>query len=249
MHLPDLDGSCAFCVPGGMVLGPVVARTSGVELERSWSRDGANWTLELRAVTSLQLGSWGMDWQLPDALGDPQQVEFFDGGALSTAWNQRQGRLRVGVLAGAPSYRAPGDVILRATWSGESGRIAVPRLEGGVDDLAGAIVVGDSDPNQDISPARPGRTTVIATPNPFNPRTTFAVFVPSGRDVGNPVIEIHDSRGRQVRRLLVEGIAGAWVDAVWDGRDDEGREVASGIYLARVRGVSDPTTVKVGLIR
>jgi hypothetical protein len=72
-------------------------------------------------------------------------------------------------------------------------------------------------------------------PNPFNPSTTIAFDLPRAAQVR---LSLFDALGREVR-LLLEGAYPAGRQTVrWDGRDQSGREVASGIYLLRmaVRG-------------
>ena len=59
-----------------------------------------------------------------------------------------------------------------------------------------------------------------------DPRTTFTLVGSPGSPLA---VEIFDPRGRRVRTL-------AGVDsAVWDGRDERGRELPAGVYLARVK--------------
>jgi len=72
------------------------------------------------------------------------------------------------------------------------------------------------------------------TPNPFNPATTISYTVP---DAGGVVtLRIYDVAGRLVRSL-VDGFEPAGEHAVaWDGRNDRGRAVASGIYHYRLTG-------------
>jgi hypothetical protein len=73
-------------------------------------------------------------------------------------------------------------------------------------------------------------------PNPFNSRTTIVYFVPN---LGpNPVLielTIYNQLGQAVRTLVKERkpIGEHRVD--WDGKDDGGVEVASGVYFCRLR--------------
>ena len=69
-------------------------------------------------------------------------------------------------------------------------------------------------------------------PNPFNPRTTIAF------DLGAPGpvrLEVFDARGRLVRRLTVEAYPAGRREVVWDGTDDAGEPVASGVYFSRLQ--------------
>jgi hypothetical protein len=70
------------------------------------------------------------------------------------------------------------------------------------------------------------------SPNPFtgSTRITFAV-ARGGRDAG---IEIYDVKGRVVRTLAAGTISGAEASAIWDGKDNAGKPVASGVYFYRV---------------
>jgi subtilisin-like proprotein convertase family protein len=73
---------------------------------------------------------------------------------------------------------------------------------------------------------------VGAVPNPFNPQTELVFELPRA---GQVQLDVYDLRGRHVRRL-VDGLVLAGRHAVrWDGRDDGGRALASGVYLCRLR--------------
>jgi hypothetical protein len=68
-------------------------------------------------------------------------------------------------------------------------------------------------------------------PNPFNPNTIIAFSLPERTRVR---LEVLDVRGRRVRRLHDGVLPAGEHRARWDGRDDRGRPVASGIYLYRL---------------
>jgi len=70
-------------------------------------------------------------------------------------------------------------------------------------------------------------------PNPFNPKTVIPLRVDRGENLR---VEVLSTDGR-----LVKTLHDGWLDAGshefnWDGRDGEGRSLASGVYLARVTG-------------
>jgi hypothetical protein len=77
-----------------------------------------------------------------------------------------------------------------------------------------------------------------ARPNPFNPRTTIEYGV--AKD-GPVVVRIFDLSGRLVRTLVDADLAAGDYRAEWYGRDDEGREAASGVYFVRIeaKGFAD----------
>jgi hypothetical protein len=69
-------------------------------------------------------------------------------------------------------------------------------------------------------------------PNPFNPSTTISYSVARESPVR---VQIYNVRGERVRTLLQEVIQPGRHRTVWEGRDDEGRVVASGTYFALVQ--------------
>jgi hypothetical protein len=69
-------------------------------------------------------------------------------------------------------------------------------------------------------------------PDPFNPTTTLRIEGPAGSEAK---LEIVDVRGRTVRELWSGAIPAGGRQLVWDGRDDAGRGVPSGVYFARLR--------------
>jgi len=84
-------------------------------------------------------------------------------------------------------------------------------------------------------------------PNPFNPMTTIAFEIPR---VGHVDLEIFDVAGRRVRTLhLGETIEAGRHSVVWNGKDGQGRSLASGVYQIRLKtrefeGVQRVTLIK-----
>ncbi|MDZ7339943.1 MAG: Ig-like domain-containing protein [candidate division KSB1 bacterium] len=69
-------------------------------------------------------------------------------------------------------------------------------------------------------------------PNPFNAQTIIEYQISSGPQ---PVrLEIFDILGKRVRTLVNESQNGGFYQVRWDGKDDHGRDVASGIYLYKL---------------
>ena len=70
---------------------------------------------------------------------------------------------------------------------------------------------------------------IAAYPNPFNPRINLAFSLPEAASVR---LIVRDVRGREVA-ILTDGVMAAGSHrASWDGRDQNGRPVAAGVYLA-----------------
>ncbi len=97
----------------------------------------------------------------------------------------------------------------------------------------------------DEGSSRGGRAP-SAAPNPFNPRTTVSFTMPAA---GHARLTLHDVRGRLVRTLADADLPAGEQVLVWDGRDDQGRDAASGTYVLRVEAGTDISTGKLTLVR
>jgi hypothetical protein len=91
------------------------------------------------------------------------------------------------------------------------------------------------------------RQRLSASPNPFNPRTTIRYSLTEN----NPVyLRIFDLSGALIRNILVGKIQGpGWFTADWDGLDQDGRSVSSGVYLYRMETGEYTETRRLTLIR
>ncbi|HPS39138.1 MAG TPA: carboxypeptidase regulatory-like domain-containing protein, partial [Candidatus Cloacimonadota bacterium] len=69
-------------------------------------------------------------------------------------------------------------------------------------------------------------------PNPFNPETVISFEI---KDATDTHLDIYNLKGQLVRRLVNESKAPGSYSVVWDGKDDQGKEVGSGIYQYRLR--------------
>ncbi len=89
-------------------------------------------------------------------------------------------------------------------------------------------------------------------PNPFNPNTTISLVIPHVSPTGQARITLHvyDINGRQVRTLVNGQMEAGEHQVVWDGTDDRGVPVASGVYFYRLTtGSGFVATRKMVLLR
>jgi hypothetical protein len=88
-------------------------------------------------------------------------------------------------------------------------------------------------------------------PNPFNPVTAIRYGVPVSQDGGRTLvsIDVFDVNGRHVRRLVHGAHAAGNHQALWDGRDDRGRGVGSGVYFDRLQTGAEILTRKMMLLK
>jgi hypothetical protein len=98
-------------------------------------------------------------------------------------------------------------------------------------------------------PSRPTPSQAVLhqpVPNPFNPVTTFRYELVEPADV---VFAIYDTAGRRVR-TLVDGMRPRGTSEVrWDGTDDRGARVASGLYFGSLRFGSQHLATKAVLLK
>ncbi len=117
-----------------------------------------------------------------------------------------------------------------------------------LDESDASFSVDDSATAVEPLPGAPKRYVLgPAVPNPFNPRTRFSFELPAA---GPVTLRVHDTSGRLVRTLS----AGAWFDSgrhrvEWNGKDDRGASVASGVYSVRMSAAGFEQTRRAVLVR
>ena len=81
-------------------------------------------------------------------------------------------------------------------------------------------------------------------PNPFNPETTI-LYAVAGADAQQVRLTIHDLQGRVVATLVNDYQQAGEYSVRWDGRDETGLELPSGLYMYRICCGSSFTTSRV----
>ncbi len=71
-------------------------------------------------------------------------------------------------------------------------------------------------------------------PNPFNSMTTIAFTIPRPLSHSRAVISVYNINGQVVRRILSGNLEAGNYTVRWDGKDDRGVPVASGVYFYRL---------------
>ncbi len=101
--------------------------------------------------------------------------------------------------------------------------------------------------------ARPDSPTLPAVfdvaqnrPNPFNPATTIQLALPEAASVR---MRVFDISGRVVATLVDRQLPAGFHNVVWQGRDDNGARVASGIYFYRVEAPGHVVQRKMMLLK
>jgi len=133
-----------------------------------------------------------------------------------------------GLFEWTPTYAQAGlyTVTFIATDNGSPALADTEQTDISVTDVVG--VTGEYE-----EPALPlSRYLAQNFPNPFGAGTTirYGLLAPA-----HVRVDIYDVRGALVRRLVDENIPAGHHRAAWDGRDDRGRRVGSGIYFCRLQ--------------
>jgi len=87
-------------------------------------------------------------------------------------------------------------------------------------------------------------------PNPFNPSTTIAFDIPENREEGVDVqLNIYNIRGQLVRSLVNEVKTPGHYSVQWNGMNEKGDVVSSGVYFYRIKAGDYTATRKMVLLK
>jgi hypothetical protein len=84
------------------------------------------------------------------------------------------------------------------------------------------------------------------SPNPFNPSTSIKFYVPQSVDV---TIKIYNILGAEVTTLVNKAVSSCYHVAYWNGKDNYGNSVSSGVYLYRLTAGNFTETKKMNLLK
>lgn len=83
-------------------------------------------------------------------------------------------------------------------------------------------------------------------PNPFNPSTTIAFDIPQSENVS---LKIFNINGELVRTVTNENLPAGHFEKIWDGKNENGNEVSSGIYIYRLTAGKFDRSVRMVLMK
>ncbi|MFH1844793.1 MAG: FlgD immunoglobulin-like domain containing protein, partial [bacterium] len=236
MYLPGDAYDMTLDLPGARVYW--CGRASGMVFRHNLDGSGSTDTLYTglnlpRGVTLDHTNNrvlWGENNRIasgPLDGGGPVTVDFTDPFVvMGMAWDEEDqtlywadqlyNRVRCAVYLPLSGWNPPQTIFYQGTahWPG---RLA----------LQSDVATGVAD-----TPIVPGKTH-FAAPNPFNPQTMIHF---SMKEPGSVNVSIYDVRGRRVRDL----VRNTWMTAgpqrvAWDGKDELGQYMASGVYLYRIQ--------------
>jgi hypothetical protein len=100
--------------------------------------------------------------------------------------------------------------------------------------------------NEPSTVVPPSTLAACAYPNPFNPQTTIAFTLPNP---GRVEASIFNLRGEKVTSLYDGAMNSGAHQLTWLGRDDSGRNCASGVYLCRITAADSAITLKLAILK
>jgi len=181
---------------------------------------------------------WWVGQRAPGSCDSPPKWATVVADASSPAYDQN---------AGPTDVLPPGSYSCRAVLSEESFHQNGPH-EGwwafamAYDDLEFEILTVTG-----ITPVPSGFALFPSYPNPFNPSTDITYDVPP--DGGKVTIQIFDAAGRFVKTLVNSNKTVGRKTVTWDGRNDQGEQVATGVYFCRMAAPGYEKAMKMTLLK
>ncbi len=83
-------------------------------------------------------------------------------------------------------------------------------------------------------------------PNPFNPATHISFSL---KDAARLTLDVYDVRGQKIRSLATAYFDAGEHDFTWDGRNDEGEALPTGVYFLRLAGEGINRTIRMMILR
>lgn len=100
---------------------------------------------------------------------------------------------------------------------------------------------------QNAAFSKPGSPNLMQNfPNPFNAETCIRFQLDQASRVK---LDIYNTLGQKIRTLLRKNVPAGQQQVKWDGRDDQGRLVPSGIYFYRIHPSGAPQTRQMMLVK
>ena len=199
--------------------------------------------------TSWSSGLWssnnyGVNWEVEFWDAMMNSVSFDDQGCLFIGWEEpngpNQGVAQYFPLTGNYSLMndgLPNTYVNKITYHPY---LIYPNIICCTDD--GAYILSDytgTGSNEKIIPKQ--ILEISNYPNPFNPETKIVFDLPKS---GKVKLKIYNIKGQQVKSLVNESIFSGKHSVIWNGDDDSGRQVRSGIYYYKLNVNGETLAVK-----
>ena len=189
---------------------------------------GDSWQVSFELTGDNLLRGFEIDCSYLAETVEVTEVELGTGLNYSLQWNAEEGDLKIAMAAMSlpdPETTVRVRVALTSTVNIDGSNFSATRF-----------VVNDQqfwlEPETVTDEVLPTVFTLYQNyPNPFNPTTSIEFDLPQVQQVR---VDIYNLRGQLVRRLLDNSLPAGNHQVVWNGRDETGVAVASGIYFYRL---------------
>jgi len=206
-------------------------------------RDDGTFALFIHGETAAELAAYELVLLLPQSWSVHafKPGDFLAGSGNTVLPLQKmdsEGRLHIGVVSYGPNRAASGNgVLARLTIAGD------PHL------FSELLVESAQFADQNGEPLAPGKIRLEAGttsavpaqfvlypnhPNPFNPNTVIRFDLPAELDGEIVELSLYNLFGEKIRELVRAPLLPGRHSYEWNGRNDQGRAAASGIYFARL---------------
>lgn len=245
--LEDVEVTCTLesaSADGNILAGQNDNPDTGRREASVWLRDGTGWQSQFLGALPGTFPGFGWS-QAMDVNWNGSVVVGYNAYTFSSregfVWTLEQGLMKASDFIEGLGITLPVDFTIQSmTGLSDDGRyLCGYGYYGELIGIRHSFIVHVQNPSP--VPDAPSLASVSVGPNypnPFNPSTTIALTM----DKAGPVrLEIYDVRGRLVRVAHDGPLTVGRHEVSWNGRDLEGRQVNSGIYLARA-SLNDGTT-------
>lgn len=248
-----VDSVAAWGVPGYSRVLPTTTDSTGTSNLRT------SFQVEAVGTDGWTWSSWADSGYSVDDLAPPAPAQFagtYEGGVASLAWAasdvpdlggyrlRRGSEAELAEGAGTLVTETSQTTTIDAAGAPFLYRLAVVDVHG--NEGPGVVLLPDGTAGHGNGP--PPREVALAppAPNPLRGATALRYALPAP---GRVRLAIHDAQGRCVR-TLADGSGTPGIHAVaWEGRDDGGREVAPGVYFARLEACGRTQVVRLAVVR
>jgi hypothetical protein len=251
-------GGAPVCVDANAQINPQIVSDGGAGAIITWqdNRNGPADNVYAQRVNASGVSQWTTNGiALSSGSAELPVIAANGAGGAIVAWDDSRSLYpdhniftRALSSAGAMSWPAPGTAMCTA--GGDQGW---PRIEsnGGIaitvwQDHRGAnwdiyaqpigVVSGVRD-----TPSVPTLSVTPNYPNPFGGRTAMSLTLTSDANVN---VDVFDVAGHRVRHHELGRLNAGWNQMSFDGRDDAGRSLPSGVYFYRIHAANQTVTQK-----
>ncbi len=245
-----LGSRCEWCGGGASPSGGTEQASIGLSAEPEWESE-TSFSLPVNVSSASAFG--GVEMRLaydPTVLSVEGVAMGQDARSGDAYFSASNGELSIMVVALGDEPLPPG--------SGALARVSFRVLEGDGGDrtevsLTGAAGASEGGERLDLNATNstvqirtPSFPSLASRPNPFLGSTEISLYMDSDR-TGS--LLVFDAQGRLVSRVFEGPLSAGPHGFEWNGRDDSGREVPSGVYFLRFDGGSKSVSKKVVLLR